>query len=69
MLSDLLMRSKYHSWILLRSIRMLIRRLQNKITNHFEIINILLYITTARKAKAQDKYKIVNMVELDIHTN
>ena len=34
---------------------MLIRRLQNKKTNHNEIINIGLYITTARKAKAQAK--------------
>ena len=34
---------------------MLIRRLQNKKTNHNEIINIELYMTTARKAKSQDK--------------
>ena len=48
---------------------MLIRRLQNKKTNHNKIMNIGLYITTARKAKAQAKYKIINMVELDIYTS
>ena len=48
---------------------MLIRRLQNKITNYNEITNIGLYITRARKAKHMGKYKIINMVELDIYTS
>ena len=34
---------------------MLIRRLQNKKTNHNEIMNIALYTTTTRKARPQAK--------------